>query len=303
MKKIDKFILNTKPIFLKTATIFLGILSIFGILIPFLSTKFLDKISFSIKVIILVSLLLVIFIIVTLFYMFILKKKLVWTRGKNTVYAMYGDLLKIGFNLTKATKNIVVIPVNTSFDTIVEEVGEHNPYPLVSVETIHGKWINKFLDKENITQKELNDRINKSLERYNYKPIEITNKENGNLEVFKTGTIATIDGSNNTVYFLLAISNFDGTNKAQSNRKIVTDAFDELLEFYDTHGQGNPLYVPLLGTGRSRTGITHVRSFKMLKSSILRSEEQINGQINIVIHNKEKHKISIFDYWKENNKK
>lgn len=222
------------------------------------------------------------------------------------MYAMYGDLLKIGFNITKATKNIVVIPVNSAFDTIVEEAGEQNPNPLVSIATIHGKWINKFLKKENNTQEELNERIQESLKRFNYKHIEVLNqkdKKRGNLEVYKTGTIATIDGSNNTVYYLLAISNFDDSNKAQSNRKIVTAAFDELLEFYDTHGQGHPLYVPLLGTGRSRTGITHVRSFKMLKSSILRSEEQINGQINIVIHDKDKHKISIFDYWKENNKK
>lgn len=159
MKKKDKFILNIKPILLGAFTTFFGVLSIIGLLLPFLPSNFLDEIPIFVKAIILVSLLLSILTIFSILYLFVLNKKMVWTRGENKVYAMYGDLLKIGFNLTKVTKNIVVIPVNSAFDTIVEEAGEQNPNPLVSILTIHGKWINKFLQKENITQEELNNRI------------------------------------------------------------------------------------------------------------------------------------------------
>lgn len=76
MNKKDKFILNIKPILLGTFTSFFGVLSIFGLVLPFLPSNFLDEIPMFLKAIILGAFLLLTFIILTILYMFILKKKL-----------------------------------------------------------------------------------------------------------------------------------------------------------------------------------------------------------------------------------
>ena len=54
------------------------------------------------------------------------------------------------------------------------------------------------------------------------------------------------------------------------------------------------MFLPLMGTGSSRVGITHQQSLKIIKSSVLTSDE-INGSINIVVYNGDKSKVSIFD--------
>ena len=61
--------------------------------------------------------------------------------GSNVII-IYGDILKIAFPKKDRGKKIVVIPVNTCFDTVVGQ-------GLVSQNTIHGKWI-KGMEKRGI---------------------------------------------------------------------------------------------------------------------------------------------------------
>ena len=64
--------------------------------------------------------------------------------------------------------------------------------------------------------------------------------------------------------------------------------------FYDRNGQGDPMFLPLMGTGSSRVDITHEQSLEIIKSSVLASEK-INGSVNIVVYNGDKDKVSIFE--------
>ena len=122
---------------------------------------------------------------------------------------------------------------------------------------------------------------------------EITRKK-GNKIRYKKGTVAIVGGNNNTIFYLLAISSFNDKNNAQSTKKELRDSIDSLIKFYDENGQGIPMFLPLMGTGSSRVGITHEQSLKIIKSSVLTSDE-INGSINIVVYNGDKDKVSIFD--------
>ena len=49
-----------------------------------------------------------------------------------------------------------------------------------------------------------------------------------------------------------------------------------------------------MGTGSSRSGLTHEQSLRLIKSTVLTSDKPINGEINIVVYYKDKDKVSIF---------
>ncbi|MDO4483966.1 MAG: hypothetical protein Q4C54_05910 [Clostridia bacterium] len=67
-----------------------------------------------------------------------------WHRGTNSLQLITGDLFKYGFGNRKKQPSIVVIPVNTSFDTHITWTTEGAEAPIVSPTTLHGKWIDRW---------------------------------------------------------------------------------------------------------------------------------------------------------------
>ncbi len=205
-----------------------------------------------------------------------------WEKGKNSVVAMPGDIFKFGFdNRSKTTKNIVVIPVNTAFDTHITTQLENDGIPLVSQTTIHGQWLNRII-KSGETEDDLYNRISQNLKQRGYVPVDTAKTNNGRVECYPIGSVAVID-TDKTVFYLLAVSAFDKHNNAQSGENEISTAIEKLLETYDLNGQGYPLYLPLLGTGRSRAGLSYQASFDLLKEVIIKNETHIQGRITIVI--------------------
>ena len=78
-------------------------------------------------------------IIVALVCTAISKRKKEWQQGNASIGVLYGDMIKIGFpkKSSKKGKCIVVIPVNTHFDTIVND-------EIVALSSLHGQWINRL---------------------------------------------------------------------------------------------------------------------------------------------------------------
>lgn len=68
--------------------------------------------------------------------------KKLWSRGGGAIFTCYGDLFDIARHDTEY-KKFVVIPVNTTFDTIVEDAGTQQQAPLVSPNTLHGMWVRR----------------------------------------------------------------------------------------------------------------------------------------------------------------
>ncbi|MCH5171907.1 MAG: hypothetical protein J1F31_03650 [Erysipelotrichales bacterium] len=273
-------------------------LSLVAIALAFITWEDMNIKLWYIKIIVLIGIIFISFIISTLLVLFFLKSKTVWSKGKNKVIVMYGDLLDIGFNKKNKRSKIIVIPVNDTFETIVETSNEFNTKPLVSPNTLHGKWINRYCDNLKIPVEELNRRIQNNLQSQGFIPVEEYTKENrerGNLKSFNLGSTAIINGEYNTKFYLVAISKFDKNNNAYASEDQIRDAINKLIDFYNKNGQSDPIYLPLMGIGSSRTLLSHNASFDLMKSCLLLpSNKTINGEINIVISNTDRNKISIF---------
>lgn len=273
------------------------IFTIIGIFLMFFSfNDIVDNVWYKVGIIFGIGLLS--FIIAFVLLIFILKNKVVWSQGNNKVSASYDDILKIGFkHKNKKQKIIVVIPVNDTFETIVESGSETNTKPLVSPNTLQGKWITKFSETYEVSINDLNKRIQKSLKETSAIIKQTYSKEEkirGNLDSYELGSISVIDSPNNVSYYLLAISQFDKNNNAQSDRIIIRDCIDKCLEFYDKTGQANPIYIPLMGTNLSRAKLSHDKAYKLIKSCTLTQEKNITGEVNIVVYSGDKDKVSIF---------
>lgn len=84
-------------------------------------------------------------------------------------------------------------------------------------------------------------------------------------------------------------------NRELYEKDEVIKSLRSLLEFYDVNGQGYQMYITLMGTGRSRAGLTHHDSLQTITSLFSLYSEKIHGDINIVIYKKDRDKVSIFD--------
>ena len=192
-------------------------------------------------------------------------ENIIWKNGKNSVTVILGDLFHFGFENRKKQKNIVVVPVNNTFDTHVTRKLEEDPFPIVSENTIHGQWLLR-MQQSGESEQMIYDRIISSLSKMQFSPIRYDGDGKECRKIYPIGSIAIIE-SNNAYYFLLAVSEFDKNNVAHSNYNDIDKAIITLLEKYNSIGQGYDMYVPLIGTGRSRAGLSNKGSFQLLKKS------------------------------------
>lgn len=227
---------------------------------------------------------------------FCYKKKDVISTSQVKLTVRYGDLWRIAFTNShfKNKKKIVVVGVNTAFDTIVDQNLSKVNKPLVSINSLHGQWISK-MEKQEISINELNTAIQNNLKQQQFKPISIlerSKKERGNLDIYRKGTIAIYEHKN-TIFYLLAIADFDENNNAQNTRAELTKTIESLIKYYNQKGQGYDIYIPLLGAGLSRTNISAEESLETIISEIKINKSRIHGNINIIVYKKDRNKIAI----------
>lgn len=220
------------------------------------------------------------------------EKQIIWQKGNNSVEVIGGDLFRFGFgNRSIKKKNIVCIPVNTTFETKVTTKTEQEPKPLVSENTLHGKWLCHWVEAGN-TIKELDKRIEDNIKLQELKPVGEAPAGNGKKLCYPIGSVVNVE-IKNAVYYLLAISDFDKNNNARSEKEKIKAALEKLLEFYDCKGQGYDLYIPLMGTGRSRAGLSHQESFDLIKEVLRKNEGLIQGHIMIIAEPKVLEELNI----------
>lgn len=234
-------------------------------------------------------------ILITCFY----KKREVFDNKRGKLILKYGDLWKIAFpkhigRFKPTAKRIVVVSVNTTFDTIVDTELSTVKKPLVSANTMHGQWIEE-MQKRNVDIVALDEAIQKNLECQGIRPIkelDRSQKERGNISCFEKGTIAVYE-YDNTIFYLLALSEFDENNNAQNSKDELIKTIEKLIEYYNNYGQGYDLYIPLLGTGMSRTDITPNDALQIMVSYFKIYKSKVNGNVNIVIYNKQRDAVPL----------
>jgi len=185
----------------------------------------------------------------------------IYSNGKNSVNLVVDDILRIAFEKKITTNRIVVIPVDANFNMELSSFEDYRK--IVSIKTIHGQWIER-MEKNNYSRKKIVELIEE--QAVSLIPVLMVNK---------------------TKFYLLPISEFDKNNTAHSSVSSLEKAIIELLKFYDLHDQGETMYIPLIGTGLSRAGLNHNDSFKLIKDTMLKNKEHINGTINIVLYEKD----------------
>lgn len=297
MKLFEVLHKNIKNIGKTTLAVAGSLFTVLSIILSFITWEDVGITNIYVKVLIFL-LILFLSLIVSALWICILKRNcLVWNSGDGKINICYGDIIKLAFPKKGKNKKIVVIPVNTCFDTIVDENLSLYDKPLVSPATVHGLWV-KAMVKNGFQVKDIDLAIDKYITIKRIVPIkELTRQEKkrGKLKCFENGTIVVVEGKNNIEFFLLALSEFDENNKAQASKEEVINCLKKLLEFYDSNGQGYELYMTLIGTGRSRVGMTHFDSLQTIKSVLSLYSEKIHGSVNIVIYQKDRDKVSILD--------
>lgn len=263
--------------------------SVFGILSIVLSFLSWEEMGITLKchrffiwlAIILVS------CVTSIIWLVLKRKSILWEQGEKSIRAIYGDLLKVAEN--KKFEKIVVIPVNTTFDTAVGN-------GIVSPNSVHGRWINWFCSGEH-TVNDIDKMIQADFDARKIKPCCIQNiseKPKGKRTMYPRGTVAMID-ADKTHYYLLALSHFDENMNAQCNKAELINVITCLIDFYNQNGQGLPIYIPLMGSGLSRTNITPGESLQIITDLLKLNRDRVQGEANVVVYSKIKKQVSIFN--------
>lgn len=272
--------------------ILFGVLSVF---LTFISWDDIDVKDACTKIFILLSFIVCVTLL-SIFIMLISQSETIWERGQAKLCVKYGDILSIGkkrsFFRCSTRNKLIIIPVNSHFDTIVED--STVPNPLVSVKTIHGKWLKLYEAEKNMSPTEIQDAIYAFLDAKGIQ-YQIDSNKRGSRRKYPTGTCAIMNGTNDVNYVLWALSDFNQANVAHATKESVISSLVLLLDFVNTQSQGDECYIPLVGTGMSRTSLSHKESLHTILSTIDLYREKLVGTVNVVIYKGDKSKVSIFD--------
>ena len=235
-------------------------------------------------------------LMITILWTCILKKsKTIWESPSGKIKVCYSDIIKEGFDKRNKEENLFVIPVNSCFDTIVDEDISSCSKPLVSPNSLHGRWI-KAMVNNGFTIEDIDSKIHKCLEMQKLVPKRIISdedKERGKTEVYDLGTVAMIRSKNHNTFLLLAISEYDKDNIAHTSVDDLELCIKSLVDFYNQHGQGHRLVIPLMGTNLSRAGLSHNDSLRVITSLFQLHGNKIHGEVDVVIYKGDKDKVTL----------
>ena len=274
---------------------FVKVISFFSAIISFILLFFerkdlgIDNIWTAVTVILVVTMST---IIISIFWVLICYQSRILCKDPHIIKVQYGDIWKQAFPKKNTSKRIIVIAVNTTFDVIVDDGTVKKP--LVTEKSVHGQWIKKIIDK-GIKSEEMSKKIQDNLIEQGVQPLRVyseTEKTRGERKCYERGTIAVFSYAN-TIFYLLALSEFDDNNNAQNTKEDFIKVFSSLINFYNMNGQGYELFLTLMGTGMSRTCLSHEESLRLSKNLLEIYKDKLRGNVTIMVYNKDKDKLSL----------
>lgn len=180
------------------------------------------------------------------------------------------------------SNKIIVIPVNDYFDTIVDD-------KIVSSNTLHGKFIQKYFSTN---EKVLKSLIDKSLSKIS--PIETNmTRARGNKKRYELGTVAIVE-VDEKIFYLVAFTKFNQNNRAIITKSEYLKVITILFEFIEQNSQGFKVNLPLVGAGHSGVELSKQKLLDFLLFSIILSDKLtlING-LDIILHENIKDEIDL----------
>lgn len=151
--------------------------------------------------------------------------------------------------------NDVIVSTNTTFDT--DMAGG-----LIDTDSIQGQVATKFF---NANTEEIDRQLDAELARV--QGTTRSDAEGKKLE-YPIGTVARVKSHNRTFYFV-AMSRLNAQGNASASPRDTEDALREVWAFVLTNGNLRDLSVPLMGTGRGRTGIPRKKMVERIAQSFV----------------------------------
>lgn len=284
--------INSKPIFQNTARIAGMLYSLATVILAFTSWDDLGITDLNKRILILLEIGVASFFIGLTYTILFQRSRCLWRCGNRSITVRYQNMLKLAFSRIRTGEKLMVIPVNTGFDTIVD----HDPTqedPLVSPESLHGQWIMR-MNRDGVAVEELDQRIKEYLDANYPGAAETVMKKRGNQFSYPYGTTVILH-HRNTTFLLLAISKFDKHNVADSNLTDYRKCLITIIKHCHNKGQGYDLYIPLMGTKMSGLQLSHEGALKMVTSALIFYNDRLRGKVNVVIYPGERDAVTIFD--------
>lgn len=221
---------------------------------------------------------------------FLRRKKQIFGDTSKGCTICYGNLMNIAFDNRKKKEKIIVIHVNRCFDLSCEN-------NLIRGSSIHGQFIDKYIDNEDEKEK-LHNYIESDLKNRNieFEILSRKDKKLGYLKRYPEGTVVEVKGENNVVFYLLALSKLDDNLIANCTELEFYNSLSKLLVYYDSYGQGADLYCAVMGDKIVKPHRETKEIIDFMISVFKFNNNAIRGNINLVIYEGLKSTISILDY-------
>lgn len=293
MKKIwinKKFILETGS---QIAAYIFSIIGFIGMFAP-LSDVLPKEMSILVKILISGGICACVWIITcgVMAHRFYKKKRLEVFEVSNDchVYVQYGDVFSSDVIKTENKKRNIVIPVNRCFDTIVDN-------DLISERTLHGTAFKKLYETGIYDIDSLNKAIQSNLMEQRIIPEDISkeDKRAGNLKRYPVGSMAEVSVSDECTYFLLGLSTFNYSLKAETSMEDYVLAMQKLIQYCYDRAQQFPVVIPLIGAGLSRTNKKERAILEFIVKLLKMNQELIKSDIYIIVRDSGQETIAITD--------
>lgn len=193
-------------------------------------------------------------------------------RNGHHLYLKFGDIFDPDV-IESDKRNNIVIPFNRCFDVIVDD-------DLIAKSSLHGQLILK-LEENGMTRDNIKCAIQQSLAHRGYCH-DVSYKKVGNRNRYREGAVADIRGVKKEHYFCVGLSKFEGKT-AQTSRTEYVCALDHLIYRITELSQGQPVYIPLIGTALSRTKIDNNVALSIIVNLIKLYAKDIPCDIYIVL--------------------
>ena len=276
-----------RKLFIKSLNWSLAISSFIGATLSFI---FFDK-YWWIGLIIFISSFLLSFAILYLLFRNIKHHK-IGSRGTITIEAMYGNILEIRKEKKEESKPVIVIPVNSSFDTIVED-DQSIVDRIVEGTSIHGQWLKKYGPDQKSIDK-IDNEISKYIQDKKMTPINCLPNKRGKKNIYKLGSHVYIERDDYS-FLLFALTEFDEHNKVvKKDADIFVDLMKALGDITDECA-GKHVYIPVMGTKIALFGLNELSAFEYIKNAVLNKKNSLRAMVSIVIFEGNRDKVSIYD--------
>lgn len=178
-----------------------------------------------------------------------------------------------------------VISTNTTFDTDIAN-------GVIAANSLQGQFTNKYYPQQ---IQVLDQKLDQDLASIPSTPYQ---KVKGKEKKYPMGTTVRIDIASE-IFYLLAMSDLNYNNTAQTTLENVLTSTEELWNFIISKGENEPIVLPLIGTGRGRIATNRKRLIARIAQSFTKASEQniFCNKLIIVIHpnDAENFNINLFE--------